>query len=68
MHTKEVHSSPVMEKVLSERNLVIQEEDHPYSYNIEEMFYAFTFNLCRKEVNQKRVRKVKKNYGTMEEM
>ena len=35
MHTKEVHSSPVMEKVLFERHSVIQEEDHPSSYNIE---------------------------------
>ena len=49
MHLEEVHSSPVMEKVPFERNLVIQEEDHPSSYNIEEIFGAFTLNLCRKE-------------------
>ena len=47
---------------------MIHEEDHPSSYNIEEIFGAFTFNLCRKEVSRKRVRKVKQNDGTMEEM
>ena len=35
MHLEEVHSSPVMEKVPSERRFVVQEEDHPSSYNIE---------------------------------
>ena len=34
MHMEEVHSSPVTEKVPSERHYVIQEEDHPSSYNI----------------------------------
>ena len=29
VHLEEVHSSPVMEKILFERNLVIQEEEHP---------------------------------------
>ena len=53
MHLEEVHSSFIMEKVPSERNLVIQEEYHPSSYNIEEIFGAFTLNLCRKEVSQK---------------
>ena len=55
MYLEEVHSSPIMEKIPSERNLVIQEEHHPSSYNIEEIFDAFTINLCRKEVSQKRV-------------
>ena len=45
MHLEEVHSSPVTEKIPSERNLVVQEEDHPSSYNIEEIFDAFTFNF-----------------------
>ena len=36
MHLEEVHSSPVTEKILYERHSVIQEEDHPCSYNIEE--------------------------------
>ena len=47
---------------------MIQEEDHPFSYNIEEIFGAFTFNLCRKEVSQKRVWKVKQGDGNLEEM
>ena len=47
---------------------MVQEDDHPSIYNIEEIFGAFNFNLHRKEVNQKKVRKVKKNYGTLEEM
>ena len=68
MHMEEFHCSPIMEKVPSKRHSVIQEEYHPCSYNIEEIFGSFTFNLCRKEVNQKRVQKVKKNDGTMEEM
>ena len=41
MHLEEVHSSPIMEKVLFERNYVIQEEYHPSSYNIKEIFSAF---------------------------
>ena len=53
MHLEEVHSSPVMKKILPERNSVIQEEEHPSSYNIEEIFDALTFNLYKKEVNQK---------------
>ena len=59
MHMEEVHSSPIMEKVSSERHFVIHDEDHPSSYNIEEIFAASTFNLCRKEFNRKRVRNVK---------
>ena len=31
---EEVHSSPTTEKILSERHLVIQEEENPSSYNI----------------------------------
>ena len=54
MHLEKVHSSPVMEKILFERHSVIQ-EDHPSSYNIEEIFDSFTFNLGMKEVSQKRV-------------
>ena len=68
MHLEEVHSSPMMENIPSKRHWVIQEEDHPSSYNIEEMFFAFTFNLCRKEVSGKRIRSVKQNDGTMKEV
>jgi hypothetical protein len=52
---EEVHSSPTMEKNLSERNSVIQEEENPLSYNIKEIFESFTFNLYKKEVSRKRV-------------
>lgn len=44
-HLEEVHSSLVTEKILSERHSVVQEEESPSSYNIEETFQAFTFNL-----------------------
>ena len=52
---KEVHISPPTENNLFERHSIIQEEEDPSSYNIEEIFEAFTFNLCKKEVSQKRV-------------
>lgn len=29
LHMEEVHSSPIMEKVMFERHSMIQEEDHP---------------------------------------
>ena len=35
MHLEEFHSSPIIEKISSERNLVIQEEEHSSNYNIE---------------------------------
>ena len=47
---------------------MVQEEHHPSSYNIEEIFGYFTFNLNRNEVSRKRVKKVKESYGTLEEM
>ena len=50
LHMEEVHSSPIMDKVTFELLFVIQEEDHPLSYNIEEILGTFTFNLQRKEV------------------
>jgi hypothetical protein len=53
---------------MSKRHYVVQEEYHPSSYNIEEIFRAFTFNLHRNKVSQKRVRKVKQSNGTLEEM
>ena len=68
MHMEEVHSSPITEKIPSERHCVIQEEDHLSSYNFEEIFGSFTFNLHMKEVSWERVRKVKQSDGTLEEM
>ena len=38
------------------------------SYNIDEIFEAFTFNLCKKEVSQKRIRNEKQNDGTYKEV
>ena len=49
MHMEEVHSSPITEKVPSERHSVIQEEDHPSSYNIEEIFGSFTFTFTKRK-------------------
>ena len=42
MHVEEVHSSPITKKVPSKRHSMVQEEDHPSSYNIEETFGSFT--------------------------
>ena len=67
-HLEEVHSSPIMEKILSERNSVIHEEENPSSYNIEEIFDAFTFNIYKKEVSWKRIWNEKQNDGTMKEI
>ena len=68
MHVEEVHSSPITEKVSFERCSVIPKEDHPSSYNIEEIFGAFTLNFHQNEVSWKRVRKVKQDDGNLEEM
>ena len=65
---EEVHSSQTTEKKSSERHSVIQEEENPLSYNIEEIFEAFTFNLYKKEVSWKRVCNEKQNDGTMKEI
>jgi hypothetical protein len=48
-HLKEVHSSLVMEKIPSERNSVINEEENTSSYNIEKIFEAFTFISKRRK-------------------
>ena len=68
MHLEEAHSWPVTEKILSERHPGIQEEDNPLNYNIEEIFYAFNFNVYKKEVHRKRIRSMKQNGGTMKEI
>jgi hypothetical protein len=52
---EEVHSSPTIDKSMFERNSIIHEEENPSSYNIKEIFEAFTFNLYKKEVSHKRV-------------
>ena len=54
-HIEEVHSSLETEKIPSERHSIIHEEENPSSYNMEEIFDAFTFNLYKKEVSWKRI-------------
>ena len=57
---EECHNSLITEKNPSERHSKIQqEEEDPSSYNIEEIFEAFTFNLFKKEVSWKRARNEK---------
>lgn len=66
---EEVHSSPTKDKNQSERHSKIQEEEEdPSSYNIEEIFEAFTFNLFKKEVSRKRIHNEKKNDGTLKKI
>lgn len=56
---EELHIYPTMEKNPSERHSIILEEENRSSYNIKEIFKAFTFNLYKKEVSRKRVRNEK---------
>ena len=50
----EVHSSLIVDKNQSERHSQIQQtEEDQLNYNIDEVFEAFTFNLCKKEVSWK---------------
>jgi hypothetical protein len=66
---KEVHSSPTMDKNQFKRHSQFQqEEEDPSSYNIDEIFEAFTFNLYKKEVIWKRIRNEKQNDGTLKEV
>lgn len=72
INDEEINSSPITEKISSERhfsvNSVIMKEQHPSSYNIEEIFGSFTFDLHRREVSWKKFRKVKQVDGTMREI
>ena len=68
MHEEEIDNLPITKKVPSEIHLAVLEENHPSSYNIEEIFGSFTFNLHRKEVSWKRDRKVNQDDGTLEDM
>ena len=64
-----VHSSPTTDKNQSERHSQVQqEEEDPLSYNIDEVFEAFTLNLCKTEVSWKRIRNEKQNDGTYKEV
>ena len=68
MHEEEVYSSPITKKVPFKRQSMVPKEEHPSSYNIEEIFGSFTFNLHSREVSEKRVRKMKQSDGTLEDM
>ena len=47
---EEVHSSPTTDKNRLERHSQVQqEEEDPSSYNIDEIFEAFTFNLYKRK-------------------
>ena len=66
---EELHSSLTTDKNQSERNSQAQQEEEDLlSYNIDEIFKAFTFNLCKKEVSRKRIRNEKKNDVTLKEV
>ena len=66
---EEVRSSLRMYKNQSQsHSQVQQEEEVPLSCNIDEIFKAFTFNLCKKEVCRKRIRNEKQNDGTYKEV
>jgi hypothetical protein len=66
---EEVHSYPKMDKNQSGRHSQVQqEEEDPLSYNIDEIFEAFTFSLHKKEVSQKRIRNEKLSDETLKEV
>ena len=66
---EELHSSPTTDKNPSKRHWQVQqEEEDPSSYNIDEIFEAFNFNLYKKEVSQKRIRNEKQNDGTLKQV
>jgi hypothetical protein len=61
----EVHSSPTADKNQFERHSQVQQEEEDLlNYNIDEVFEAFTFNLCKKEVSRKQIRNERQNDGT----
>ena len=57
-----------MDEILFESHLVMHEEENPSTYNIEEIFKAFTFKLYKMEVSRKRVQNEKHNDETMKEI
>ena len=66
---EELHSSLTTNKNQSKRHSQVQQEEEDLlSYNIDEIFEAFTFNLCKKEVSRKRIRNEKQNDGTFKEV
>lgn len=53
MHEEGICNSPITKKVPFERHSVVSEENHTSSYNIEEIFGSFTFNLHEKKLDGK---------------
>ena len=65
----EDHSSLTTDKNQSERHSQVQqEEEDQLNYNIDEVFEAFTFNLCKKEVSRKQIRNERQDDGTYKEV
>ena len=65
----EVHSSLTTDKNQSERHSQVQQEEEALlNYNIDEIFEAFTFNLCKKEVSRKWIKNKKQNDGSYKEV
>ena len=69
---EEINSSQAIVKIPSERNcsnnVGILVEEGPSSYNIEEIFSSFTFDLHRKEVSRNFFQKVKEIDGQVREI
>ena len=66
---EEVHSYLTMDKNRSKRHSQVQqEEEDPSSYNIDEIFESFTFNLYKREVSRNRIRNEKQSDGTLKEV
>ena len=63
MNDEEINNLLITDKIPSERycsiNSIILKEEHTSSFNIEEIFGCFTFDLHRREVSWKKFRKVK---------
>jgi hypothetical protein len=65
----EVHSYPTMDKNQLERHSQIQQQEEDLSsYNIDEIFEAFTFNLYKMEISRKRIRNEKQSDGNLKEV
>ena len=49
-------------------NSVVPKQEGPSSYNIEEVFGSFTFDIHQRELSRKKFKKVKEDDGTMREI
>lgn len=65
----EFYSSLTADKNQFERHSQIQQaKEDQLNYNIDEVFKAFMFNLCKQEVSRKRIGNVRQNDGTYKEV